>query len=74
MARKLTGKASGKVGKVKVQLTLDPEIAHKLKLAALASRMDLSELVTAWILREYSGIHIRGFDKATDQPSAQQLA
>lgn len=66
MARKQTGKPSGKVAKEKLQLTLDPDVAHKLRLAALASRMDLSEFVTAWVLKEYSGIHIRGFDKANE--------
>ena len=69
MARKQTSKTSGKVAKEKLQLTLDPEVAHKLRLAALASRMDLSELVTSLVLKEFSGIHIRGFDK-TSEPQA----
>jgi len=69
MARKQTSKTSGKVAKEKLQLTLDPEVAHKLRLAALASRMDLSELVTSLVLKEFSGLHIRGFDK-TSEPQA----
>ena len=66
MARKQNGKPSTKVAREKLQLTLDPDIAHKLRLAALASRMDLSELVTSLIIKEFSGIHIRGFDKASE--------
>jgi hypothetical protein len=66
MARKQVSKASGKVAKEKLQLTLDPDVAHKLRLAALASRMDLSELVTSLVLKEFSGLHIRGFDKASE--------
>jgi len=66
MARKLTSKTSTKVVREKLQLTLCPDVAHKLRLAALASRMDLSELVTSLVLKEFSGIHIRGFDKASE--------
>lgn len=67
MARKQNGKPTGKVEKEKVQLTLDPEIAHKLRCAALGHRMDLSEFVTNWINREFSSVHIRGIDKTADQ-------
>jgi hypothetical protein len=66
MARKQNGKPSTKVSREKLQLTLCPDVAHKLRLAALASRMDLSELVTSLVLKEFSGIHIRGFDKASE--------
>lgn len=66
MGRKQTGKPTGKVQKEKLQLTLAEDVAHKLRLAALGNRMDLSEFVTQWILRDFSGIHIRGLDKAAD--------
>jgi uncharacterized protein (DUF4415 family) len=67
MARKLSGKPTVKVEKEKIQLTLDPDVAHKLRCAALGHRMDLSEFVTSWIYREFSSVHIRGIDKAVDQ-------
>lgn len=63
MARKLTGKPTGRPEKEKIQLTLEPDIAHKLRLAALGHKMDLSEFVTNWIVREFSGVHIRGLEK-----------
>lgn len=63
MARKLTGKPTGRPEKEKIQLTLEPDIAHKLRLAALGHKMDLSEFVTNWIVREFSGLHIRGLEK-----------
>lgn len=73
MAKKKTGKPAGKTLKEKLQLTLEPEIAHRLRLAALGSRMDVSEFVTQWILREFSGLHIRGLEKQTEQqPAAGQ--
>jgi hypothetical protein len=67
MARKQNGKPTLKVEKEKVQLTLDSDVAHKLRCAALGHRMDLSELVTSWINREFSSVHIRGIDKTVDQ-------
>lgn len=67
MARRQTGKPA-KPSKVKLQLTLDDDVALRLKLAALGNRLDISEFVTAWVNREFSGVHIRGLDKA-DQAS-----
>lgn len=66
MAKKQAGKPTGKPEKEKIQLTLDPDIAHKLRLAALGHKMDLSEFVANWIVREFSGVHIRGLDKTSD--------
>ena len=63
MARRQNGKP-GKPSKGKLQLTLDDDVSHRLKLAALGHRMDVSEFVTAWVNREFSGVHIRGLDKA----------
>ena len=63
MARRQTGKPV-KPAKVKLQLTLDDDVAHRLKLAALGNRLDISEFVTAWVNREFSGVHIRGLDKS----------
>ena len=63
MARKQTGKPTGKPEKERIQLTLDSDIAHKLRLAALGHKMDLSEFVASWIIREFSGVHIRGLEK-----------
>ena len=62
MARRQTGKPA-KPAKVKLQLTLDDDVAHRLKLAALGNRLDISEFVTAWVNREFSGVHIRGLDR-----------
>jgi len=70
MAKKLSGKNADKESKEKIQLTLAPDVALKLRLAALGNHMDLSEFVTSWIVREYSGVHIRGLDKSnSDAPS-----
>lgn len=63
MAKRQSGKPA-KPAKVKVQLTLDDDVAYRLKCAALGHRLDLSEFVTAWVNREFSGVHIRGLDKA----------
>lgn len=63
MARRQTGKPA-KPAKVKLQLTLDDDVALRLKLAALGNRVDISEFVTAWVNREFSGVHIRGLDKS----------
>lgn len=63
MARRQTGKPA-KPAKVKLQLTLDDDVALRLKLAALGNRLDISEFVTAWVNREFSGVHIRGLDKS----------
>jgi hypothetical protein len=63
MARRQNGKP-GKPSKGKLQLTLDDDVSHRLKLAALGHRMDVSEFVTAWVNREFSGVHIRGLDKS----------
>jgi hypothetical protein len=69
MAKKLSGKTADKESKEKIQLTLSPDVALKLRLAALGNHMDLSEFVTAWIIREYSGVHIRGLEKSnSDAP------
>ena len=69
MAKKLSGKTADKEIKEKIQLTLAPDVALKLRLAALGNHMDLSEFVTGWILREYSGVHIRGLEKGnSDAP------
>ena len=64
MAKKQSGKNADKESKEKIQLTLAPDVALKLRLAALGNHMDLSEFVTAWIVKEYSGVHIRGLDKS----------
>lgn len=69
MARKQSGKPTGKPEKEKLQLTLDPDVAHKLRLVALGHKMDVSEFVSGWILKEFSGVHIRGLDKSTDSPN-----
>jgi hypothetical protein len=71
MARRQTGKPA-KPAKVKLQLTLDDDVAHRLKLAALGNRLDISEFVTAWVNREFSGVHIRGLDKS--DPAGQGRA
>ena len=71
MARRQTGKPA-KPAKVKLQLTLDDDVAHRLKLAALGNRLDISEFVTAWVNREFSGVHIRGLDKS--DPTGQGRA
>lgn len=63
MARRQNGKPP-KPSKGKLQLTLDDDVSHRLKLAALGHRMDVSEFVTAWVNREFSGVHIRGLDKS----------
>lgn len=70
MARKQNGKPTGKVEKEKLQLTLDPEVAHKLRCAALGHKMDLSEFVTQWVNKEFSGVHIRGLEKSNEPSSA----
>lgn len=64
MARRQTGKQANKPTKVKLQLTLDEDVAYRLKCAALGSRMELSEFVTAWVNKEFSGVHIRGLDRS----------
>lgn len=56
--------------KVKIQLTLDEHIATKLKLAALATRSDMSQIVTDLILKEFSGLYLRGASSAA-QPAGQ---
>lgn len=56
MAKKRAAKPARKV---KIQLTLSPEIAQKLRIAALHHDQDISEFVSAWITKEYSSIHIR---------------
>jgi len=70
MAKKQAGKAAGKAAKEKIQLTFDADIAHKLRLAALAHRMDLSQFVSQWINREFSGLHIRGLNLQNDNQGA----
>lgn len=59
--------------KVKIQLTLDEHVATKLKLAALATHSDMSQLVTDLILKEFSGLYLRGATGATgaSQPAGQ---
>jgi hypothetical protein len=64
MARRQNGKQANKPAKIKLQLTLDEDVAYRLKCAALGSRMELSEFVTAWVNREFSGVHIRGLDRS----------
>lgn len=71
MARRQTGKPA-KPAKVKLQLTLDDDVALRLKLAALGNRVDISEFVTAWVNREFSGVHIRGLDKVDQAPPSRQ--
>ena len=66
MAKKQAGKTAGKAAKEKLQLTLDVDVAHKLRLASLAHRMDLSQFVSQWVLKEYSGLHIRGLNSQNE--------
>ena len=66
MAKKQAGKPAAKE---KIQVTLSPDVAHKLRLAALAHRMDVSEFVTAWVVKEFSGLHIRGMNPGASAPA-----
>jgi hypothetical protein len=47
-------------GKIAIQVNLLPDVAQKLKLAAVGLNLDISEVVTNLVLKEYAGLHLRG--------------
>lgn len=57
--------------KVAVQVNLPPDVALKLKLAAVGLNCDISEVVARLVIKEFGGVHLRGLNSGSDTGAGQ---